>query len=180
MYLRPYRTSDLPALYLLDKVCFEPPFRFSRETMRRFAEAKNAIVRLACEQLDPGDSERVTGFCIVHLERGRSDIVGYVVTLDVEPAYRRQGIGPKLMHSVEVLARDAGAAAMTLHVWSGNRSAIQLYERLGYVYLRTANDFYGPDFDALVYRKLFSAAGGNVPSDDSGEWNAFEGPSRNA
>lgn len=152
MYLRPYRTGDLAGMYLLDTVCFEAPFRFSRDAMRRFAEAENALVRLACE-VDETNTERLAGFCIAHLEQAERKMIGYVVTLDVDPAFRRRGVGPTLMRSVELAARDAGARWMLLHVWSGNEAAIRLYERMGYSYLRNEEGFYEPGIDALVYRK---------------------------
>lgn len=174
MYLRAYRTTDLPSLYELDNVCFEPPFRFSRDAMRRFAEAKNAIVRVACEQSTNIDEERIVGFCIVHLEDTRFQVTGYVVTLDVDPGFRRQGIGPALMRSVEAAARDAGAHDMALHVWVGNEAALRLYAELGYEFARTAKDFYAPGLDALVYRKALDA-GGQGSVSEGGEWRRFDG-----
>lgn len=183
IHLRPYRTTDLPSLYLLDRVCFEPPFRFSRSAMRQFAEAENAIVRLANETAAEPGTERLAGFCIVHLEQAGENLVAYVVTLDVEPAFRRQGVGPMLMQSVEKAARDAGAQSMVLHVWTGNEQAIRLYERLGYRFCRKAEDFYGEGLDALVYRKPLVAGGagpGTDARDKSGEWSAFGGPGTDA
>lgn len=166
--LRPYRTSDLPALYLLDGVCFEAPFRFSRIAMRRFAEAKNAIVRLANEQSEGGEAEQLAGFCIVHLEPAGSQIVAYIVTLDVDPAFRKRGVARTLMESVETAATDAGAQHMTLHVWTSNDAAMRLYERLGYQRVRAATDFYGEGLDALFYRKSLSRSE-QPPTDNSNE-----------
>src|SRR4051812_23403209 len=45
--LRRYERTDLGAIVELDAECFDPPFRFSREAMRRFAEAANAWVVIA-------------------------------------------------------------------------------------------------------------------------------------
>ena len=60
--LRGYRDDDLDAMFRLDEVCFEAPFRFSRAAMRRFAKARRA--RVAIAELDG----ELVGFCIVHVE----------------------------------------------------------------------------------------------------------------
>ena len=45
--LRDYRASDLEAMFQLDEACFAEEFRFDRESMREFAEERNAVVRIA-------------------------------------------------------------------------------------------------------------------------------------
>ena len=141
---RGYQDGDLEAMFRLDEVCFEAPFRFSRAAMRRFAETKRARVVLA------EIAGELAGFCIVHVERGG---VGYVVTLDVAPLWRRQGLARMLMERGEAAAREAGCEVMVLHVFDGNEGAVRFSERAGYE--RVGNDvgFYGEGVDALVYRK---------------------------
>jgi ribosomal-protein-alanine N-acetyltransferase len=141
---RGYRVADLAAMYALDVVCFQPPFRFTRAAMRTFAEDRRARVVIA-----EADGE-LAGFCIVHLERGG---VGYVVTLDVAPEWRRKGMASVLMERAEAEAVQAGCSLMALHVFVGNEAAIRFYERMGYEFLRNAKSFYGPGKDAAVYRK---------------------------
>ena len=156
LHLRTYQPGDLALMYELDRVCFEPPFRFSRGSMREFAEAGNAIVRLACEPATGAEPERMVGFCIVHLERTREQRMGYVVTLDVAPGWRRRGVARALMQSTEAIAQGLGAPAVVLHVFSRNAAAIRLYEQLGYGYTRTEENFYGLGLDALLYAKTFT------------------------
>ena len=157
MYLRGYLPRDLEALYTLDRLCFEAPFRFSRGAMRQFAQAGNALVQLACARAGAGVEDHATedllGFSIVHLEGEGQGAVGYVVTLDVAPAARRQGIAEILMRSGEAAAAKAGAKEMALHVFSANAGAVRLYERLGYQKAGTAENFYGRGLHAVIYRK---------------------------
>ena len=145
--IRGYRPGDLDAMFRLDVVCFDPPFRFSRAAMRRFAEAGNARVLLA----DAGGN--LAGFCIVHVETDVAQRVGYIVTLDVDPGQRRLGVGRHLMAAAEVEGRAAGCGALALHVFTGNAGATQFYEELGYVRLQRATGFYGRGGDAWAYRK---------------------------
>ena len=127
--------------------------------MRRFAEAENAHVRLACAVDQPTATEQIVGLCIVHLEQTRHYPVGYVVTLDVAPAWRGRGIARALLGELEREVAQARARAMSLHVFTGNTSAIQLYERLGYRRGQTQKSFYGTGLDALVYSRALLPAG---------------------
>ncbi len=156
MYLRSQQPRDFAAMFALDRLCFAPPFQFPMAAMRRFASAKNAIVRIACERPSDSVAEQMLGFCIVHLQRSGAGLLGYIVTLDVDPAERGRGVGFALMDGVERAVLEAGAHAMGLHVYRGNEAAIRLYERLGYVHGHVAEGFYGPGRDALVYRKTLS------------------------
>jgi ribosomal-protein-alanine N-acetyltransferase len=141
--LRDYRHGDWEAMYALDLVCFEPVFQFSRRAMRSFAEEPGAVALLA--EADAG----LAGFCIAHLE----EKTGYVVTLDVAPAWRRRRVARLLMEEVEARVRAEGGISMTLHVYTGNVGAMQFYESLGYGRVSIAKGFYGRGMDALVYRK---------------------------
>jgi len=145
--LRGYRAGDLEAIYALDMECFEPVFRFSRRAMRRFAEAAGAVSVVA-----EAEGE-LAGFTIVQMEQQ----AGYVVTLDVAPAWRRRGLAGRLMAEAEVRVQAAGGAAMELHVFAGNVGAMRLYEGMGYGRIGLVEGFYGRGLDALVYRKRFKA-----------------------
>jgi GNAT superfamily N-acetyltransferase len=55
-----------------------------------------------------------------------------IFLLYVEPAYRRQGIAHALMENVERWARSQGYTQIGLQVFTTDRPAIALYEKLGY------------------------------------------------
>ena len=141
--LRDYRPGDAEAMYALDVTCFEPVFRFSRRAMRGFAEAENAVTVLS------ESGSELVGFCIAQIE-GK---IGYVVTLDVAPAWRRRGLARSLMAELESRVHAIGALSMALHVYAGNESAMRFYENIGYGRVGMAKNFYGRDMDALVYQK---------------------------
>jgi len=143
--IRAYAPGDWKAMYALDVICFEPPFRFSQREMRRLAEQRGAVTLLA----DAGGE--LAGFCIVH----RDGKWGYVVTLDVAPAWRRRGVAARLLAEAETQVREGGAAGMGLHVHNGNSAAIRFYEHMGYGRIGMAEGFYGRGIDALVYRKMW-------------------------
>lgn len=111
--------------------------------MRRFAERKEAQTYL----IDAGNE--LAGFCILHIEHGEIS-VGYIVTIDVAPACRREGIGTALMETAIRNATEAGCAALLLHVFSGNTSAVTFYRLVGFTMTSRVADFYGDGIDALT------------------------------
>jgi len=146
--LRPYRPSDLEAMFLLDQECFAEEFSFDRRSMRMFAEARNAVVAIA----EAGDG-RLVGFAIAHLERLEGERYGYLVTLDVAKQERRRGLAAALLGQLEKLARGAGSSRMELHVSTENHAAISFYERTGYIEAGWHGGFYGHGLDAFGYTK---------------------------
>jgi ribosomal-protein-alanine N-acetyltransferase len=150
--LRPYRVNDLAAMHALDVVCFEKPFRFSRGAMRRFVATKKARVVIADE------GETVAAFVILHIEDDGQRCVGYIVTLDVSPGYRRRGLAGRLMQEVEQQALREGCIAIALHVFTGNEAAIRFYAGRGFVRSYREVDFYGTGMDAWVFHKPLSSA----------------------
>ena len=55
-----------------------------------------------------------------------------VDSLAVRAAFRRRGVGQKLMAAVEEWAADRGVSDIELNVFEFNGAAIAFYERLGY------------------------------------------------
>ena len=57
---------------------------------------------------------------------------GWVYYLAVDPKFRRQGIGAKLMKHAEKVLRDHNCPKIDLMVRDSNRSAIEFYQQIGY------------------------------------------------
>jgi [ribosomal protein S18]-alanine N-acetyltransferase len=146
--IRDYSGVDLDRIVSLDDLCFGGEFRFDREAMLRFAEAKNAVSLVA-----EGDAGEVVGFVILHLEGTGGGRRGYVVTLDVAPTYRRIGLAARLLEEGERRVFSSGGEWMELHVFAGNEGAIRFYERCAYQRVRLEPGFYGGGMDAFVYQK---------------------------
>jgi [ribosomal protein S18]-alanine N-acetyltransferase len=119
--IRDYRSADLEAIFRLDQICFGAEFRFDRESMKHFAEARKAV--------------------------------GYVVTIDVAPAFRRMGLAGALMDEASRRVVAAGVHRMDLHVYAGNAEAIRFYESRGFVRVGVRRGFYGGQLDAFVFSR---------------------------
>jgi ribosomal-protein-alanine N-acetyltransferase len=145
--LRPGRLEDVEAMYRLDCLCFEEPFRFERETIEWLAAQPDAIVVVA------ESDGAMRGFAIVEVSRRREIACGYVATIDVDPEQRRSGSGRVLMSEIERQAKAKGLDQMSLHVFTGNDAAIAFYESAGYARIARVRDFYASEFDAFTYIK---------------------------
>ena len=147
--LRAYREGDALAMFTLDRVCFEQRFRFSLHTMRDFAEAPGAVSVVA--EADGA----VVGFCIAEVE---GEVV-YLVTIDVDPEWRRGGLAQSMVGWIAARAWDKGARRVDLHVFVENEAAIRFYERLGFGLVGTVPGFYGHGSDALYYSRRMGFGG---------------------
>jgi ribosomal-protein-alanine N-acetyltransferase len=147
MLYRPYTLADFPALYAIEEICFEPPFRFGRRYMHRLADSFHTITWIAEEE------GRMAGFAIADYGRGSEGIVAYIQTIEVLPEMRGRGIGGELLRRIDDSARDKGARAISLHVDSENGSAIRLYESHDYVCQGRKENYYPHGRAALIYIK---------------------------
>jgi ribosomal-protein-alanine N-acetyltransferase len=148
MLYRPYKPGDFTALYAVEELCFEPPFRFSRAYMRQSVQSSHSATWIAEEKTE------LAGFAIVEWAEEQGKTVAYIVTLETHPSWRRRGIGAELLRRVEVSARAAGAGAVWLHVDAENSAAIRLYESRGYARQGREEHFYARNRAALIYSKM--------------------------
>jgi ribosomal-protein-alanine N-acetyltransferase len=88
-------------------------------------------------------------------------VVGYVVwwrvademhllTLAVEPPFRRSGIGRALLTAVVEDGRRAGAERVALEVAAENAAGLALYEAAGFTAVGRRRDYYGVGRDAIL------------------------------
>jgi len=76
-----------------------------------------------------------------------------VLTITVDPALRRKGIGREFLKRLIDWARNKKLDSMMLEVRVGNDAAQPLYTSNGFYPLNIRSDYYGPGIDALVMKK---------------------------
>jgi [ribosomal protein S18]-alanine N-acetyltransferase len=143
--------ADFAALYAVEELCFEPPFRFSRSLMRKLVANPNSATFVA-EEIAEENSE-LAGFAIVDWATVPKGTIAYIQTIEVHPALRHHGIACELMRLLEDSARRAGATAIWLHVDVENAAAIRLYEGRGYARKGREEHFYARHRAAFVYAR---------------------------
>lgn len=147
MVYRLYKPDDFAALYAIEEVCFQPPFRFSQTYMRKLVNARDGATWIA------EDNFVMAGFAIVGWAEHENDIAAYIETIEVLPEFRSRGMGAELLRRVEATARTASARTLWLHVDITNVSAIRLYKRHGFVARGSEEHFYAPGRGAHLYAK---------------------------
>jgi ribosomal-protein-alanine N-acetyltransferase len=120
---RPAGAGDLDDLAGIAGVCHEAHRRFSTHVIEYMATQPSCRVFVA-------ETKSIVGFVAVHKRRGP---FGEVVAVDVAPAARRLDVATGLMSCGEAWLTVKGARWIYLEVDAGNRPALGLYTKLGYV-----------------------------------------------
>lgn len=148
--------GDAPAIAELHKRCFSQPW--TEADFARFAEAGE------CRGILARRGGIIAGFIVISV----ADTDAEILTLAVDPPWRRAGIASTVLTQAMVDAAEQGAEVMFLEVGVHNGSARALYKRLGFVRAgRRVNYYTTPDGfeDAVVMkRSLLTGLPGQIPA----------------
>ncbi len=125
----------------IDHTCFPPDIAFSKEFLAFHLNHPRSIARIAEKDA------RILGFVLGRADTHRG---AHVLTLDVVPDARRQGIGAALMDALHGEILKWGIRKSFLEVGVGNVAAQQLYRKLRYRYLATLEGYYCGREDAFL------------------------------
>jgi ribosomal-protein-alanine N-acetyltransferase len=142
--LRSYKPEDLESLYQVDQLCYEPEIAYSRPEMKAylcFPGAECVIANAA--------SGKIAGFCIA----AHQDELGYVITLDVLPNYRRLGVASALVGEVEGRLAREQVRQVWLETATDNEPAIAFWQKHGYRKRGVRKEYYPDGRDAYTMRK---------------------------
>jgi ribosomal protein S18 acetylase RimI-like enzyme len=152
---RQYTPEDFAALYGIEEVCFQPPFRFGRKYMRQLVNSSTAATWVAEVE------GRMAGFAIVEWTPATGQKMAHLQTIEVAPEYRGQGIASELLRRTEGSARAVGAEEIQLHVDAENAGAIRIYQVHGYLYQGREENYYALGRAALIFGKSLETAPGS-------------------
>lgn len=128
----------------LEKQCFSAPWSFNSIQ----GELNNPLSLWVVAM----EGEKLAGYVGSQSVLGEADMMN----LAVDPAYRRRGIGKRLVSVLIDELRAKDVQCLTLEVRASNQSAIGLYEQLGFAQIgRRPNYYSNPKEDALILRKDF-------------------------
>lgn len=147
--LREYFPEDFQRLWELDQRCFPADIAYSRPELTHYLSRKTAICLIA------GREQKLLGFIVGQADpRG----FGHVITLDVEPAERKLGIGSTLMQALEQRFLDANCKSILLEVAVNNREGLSFYKKHGYSVLKILRHYYPGDLDGMLMGKRVQKA----------------------
>ena len=136
--------EDLPDLWRLDRLCFEPGIAYSQRDLRHFLSIPGS------ESVIAESRGELAGFAIGYPD---SPDLARVVTLDVAPSCRRRGLGEKLLDALLARLAASGARRVLLEVDVRNSGAIAFYRKLGFAQSGRLPSYYGRGLDAFEMRR---------------------------
>jgi ribosomal protein S18 acetylase RimI-like enzyme len=135
--LRPAeRARDLTRMLEIERACFPEELAYLRGELYHFLRAKNAQTVVAVDR----ETGKTAGFVIVSWRSGCR--VGYVQTLDVDPAEQGNGLGKLLLETAERIMAERGFRRSVLQVYLRNNTALVLYLKAGYTIRRVRARYY--------------------------------------
>ena len=138
--------DDARALARIHEACFARGWS-TAEFSDYIADPKLTSVFIACDA-----ARRVAGFALFRIAGDEAELL----SLAVERKWRGKGVGGALMRAACEDLRDIAVAHMFLEVDDGNRPALALYKRLGFVEIGRREAYYpkpdGKAATALVMR----------------------------
>jgi len=120
--LRPCAPEDFESLYQIDQACYAPEIAYSRPELRAYLRFPNADCLVATIR------GKLIGFCLTAHRENQ----GHIITIDVLQAYRRHGVGSRLLEAVERRLAKSGVREIVLETATENHSAIAFWEKHGY------------------------------------------------
>ncbi len=141
--VRPAEEYDISAIASLEEECFSSPW--SENSLK---ESMAASTRFFVAQNKKGEILGYGGVSVICDE-------AYITNIAVTSESRRKGIGTYLVARIISEAR-LSAAFVSLEVRVSNKTAIRLYEKLGFKQEGRRKNFYiSPTEDALIMTKRF-------------------------
>lgn len=140
--IRPMKAEDTETVALLEANTFSQPW--SHRDFVEILKKEDVLYIVAV------DEDRIVGCCGVWNICGDGNISNVLV----EESLRLQGIGKLLLQTILAWGEELGITAYTLEVRVSNKSAIHLYESVGFEHAGIRPHFYKkPEEDALIMWK---------------------------
>ena len=137
MPIRTITMADLSLLEVLDKKCFSDAVRYNRFAFDYYLSIPNSIGLLKTK------GNKLMGFIIT---APLADDIFNIVTIDIDPEFRRKGIGSELILAVIRILKQWEIEKITLQVSIDNVPAIQFYLKHGFEIVEELPRYY-PDND---------------------------------
>lgn len=141
--LRAYQREDFETLYQIDQACYPQGIAYSKQTLRWFLRLPGA------ECLVAEADGRIAGFLLAESEGHRA----HLITIDVLEAYRRRGIGSRLLRAIEERLAERGVRRVMLETATDNQAAVAFWQRHGYRTVEVLKRYYLDRLDAYSMQK---------------------------
>lgn len=125
--------ADITTIEYLDSFSSSPTRDLHRDMEKYFGSVDPSTHERTVIVLAEYNGEAVAKAELMLPSAASSPAVGYIKRVIVLPTMRGHGVAKRLMQHIVTLAHDTyQLTALDLHVWDENKTAIRLYEDLGF------------------------------------------------
>lgn len=146
--IRKIERGDLDQLVALDRICFRPGIAYSKAELNFYIRHPRSLAFAAVDS-----DNTLLGFAIVEWAAQDGHRLGHIVTIDVVPDRRRNGVGHSLMQAMVDGLVDMEADALRLEVAVDNLEAQAFYRRHGFTETGRIPGYYLGTLDALAMQR---------------------------
>ena len=132
--------DDFESIVALENLCFPKELAYTRRQLHHLLMKANSTILVETTET------LVRGFIIILYRRGTT--VAGIETINVDPIYRKKGIGLRLLSATEKLLRKKGIHKIRLEVSTTNHTAIKLYENAGFKKIALLKKYYYYDHES--------------------------------
>ena len=138
-HIRKASLDDFERIIELENTCFTSELAYTRRQLRYLLTKANSTVFVETT------NTIVRGFIIILYRKGTR--VAGIETINVDPAFRKQGVGLRLLNAAEEDIRKKGMRKIRLEVSTTNHAAIMLYKNGGFKKIAFLKNYYLYDHD---------------------------------
>jgi ribosomal protein S18 acetylase RimI-like enzyme len=152
--IRPFRPGDWDGVFLLDRSCFEPPYRLEVPRLRALLQDPSIAV-MVIEARD-GDETGIVGTLILKHDgqSGRLVLIGIMV----DAGFRRVGLGRRLAGWAERIARAHSVGELLAPLEAENEAGAAFLTAVGFMREPGAPPFFDDPAGGHLWRRTLPAA----------------------
>lgn len=139
--------SDRLELFALECQCFDPEIRFSQKQISYLLRSPRVEIYVMRDVMQNGG--QIIAEAIFLKRRTKRGEVARLYSLAVKPEYRGRGYSKQLLGKSLAALRQQNILMIYLEVETENRTAIGLYQSLGFAPVKLLKDYYQPTRDGL-------------------------------
>jgi ribosomal-protein-alanine N-acetyltransferase len=156
------RLADAGIIATMSRALIEMGLRWSWTPQRVAREIRDRYTNVLVARA----GERVAGFAIMRYGESRA----HLNLLAVDPRYRRQGLGRRMIRWLEETAVVAGIAEIALEVRANNPGARRFYVALGYVETSLLQGYYCGVEAAVAMKRSLALSSAMPPREHFAVW----------
>jgi [ribosomal protein S18]-alanine N-acetyltransferase len=137
----------LDKLFKIEEQCFDQE-AFTKRQIAYLLSDYNTISLIA--KLE----NEIAGFILAQIEIENDTLFGHIITINVVPAFRKKGIGSKMMQEMEAILKQKGISECHLEVREDNSPALKLYQNSGYQKIGRLEKYYGKAHGLYLKKNL--------------------------